>query len=204
MCSRNSLAQRLGVATELLRSMIDHKKVLVLALNGPGVGGGGVWFQGVADIVLAADNAYLQAPFSALGLVPEFGSATSFFHSIGTHRANDFLMFGRKLTAHELEQWGLVNRIFPKENFHQRVIEFLDEQLEINDGVSMMEAKRLQNLPLRRDRLLAVYDSLDALAERITDGAQKRRFEEKNKLLGCKYCQFPQYSSIGADGGCNL
>ena len=99
--------------------MIDHKKVLILALNGPGVGGGGAWFQGVADIVLAADDAYLQVPFSSLGLVPEFGSATSFFHSIGAHRANDFLMFGRKLTAKELEEWGMVNRIFPKQNFHR-------------------------------------------------------------------------------------
>ena len=33
----------------MLRSIIDHKKVFVLALNGPGVGGGGAWFQGVAD-----------------------------------------------------------------------------------------------------------------------------------------------------------
>jgi peroxisomal 3,2-trans-enoyl-CoA isomerase len=166
--------------------MIDHKKVLVLALNGPGVGGGAAWFQGVADIVLAAEGAWLQVPFSALGLVPEFGSATSFAQSIGSHRANDFLMFGRKLTVEELERWGLVNRIFPKDNFHGKVLEFLEEQLDVNDGKSMMEAKRLQNLPLRRDRMLAVYDAAEALSERIVEDAQKKRFEEKEKLLNGK------------------
>ena len=38
---------RYALAVEMLRSMIDHKKVLVLALNGPGVGGGAAWFPGV-------------------------------------------------------------------------------------------------------------------------------------------------------------
>lgn len=170
-------------AVELLRSMIDHTKVLVLALNGPAVGGGAAWFPGVSDIVLAAENAYLQVPFSALGLVPEFGSSTSFTHSIGVHRANDFLMFGRKLTAVELEQWGMVNRIFPVQGFHDRVIAFLEEQLSVNDGKSMMEMKRLQNLPLRRDRMLAVYDAAEALAERMVADAPRQRFIEKNRLM---------------------
>ena len=51
--------------------MIDHRKVLILALNGPAVGGGAAWFPGIADIVLASNTAWLQCPFSALGLVPE-------------------------------------------------------------------------------------------------------------------------------------
>lgn len=163
--------------------MIDHSKVLVLGLNGPAIGGGAAWFEGVADIILAADNAYLQVPFSALGLVPEFGSSTSFAHHIGVRRANDFLMFGRKLSVQEMEQWGLINRVFPVHGFHAKVIEFLEDQLSVNDGKSMMEAKRLQNLPLRRERMLAVYDAVDALAERYVEGVPRARFEEKNKLL---------------------
>lgn len=171
---------------ELLRSIIDHKKVFVLALNGPGVGGGAAWFEGVADIVLAAAGAYLQVPFSALGLVPEFGSAISFSQSMGVHRANDFLMFGRQVMVEELEQWGMVNRIFPVQGFHQSVVGFLTEQLAVNDGKSMMETKRLQNAPLRDARLIAVYNSMDALAERFVENAPIRRFEEKKKLLDCK------------------
>jgi peroxisomal 3,2-trans-enoyl-CoA isomerase len=174
----------------MLRSIIDHKKVFVLALNGPGVGGGGAWFEGVADIVLAAQGAYLQVPFNALGLVPENGSAISFSQSMGVHRANDFLMFGRKLTVEELEQMGMVNRIFPKEGFHQSVIKFLQEQLAVNDGKSMMETKRLQNAPLRDARLIAVYNSIDALAERFVEGTPMKRFEEKKKLLECELLVF--------------
>jgi len=177
---------RFGPALEMMRSLIDHKKVFVLALNGPGIGGGAAWFQGVADIVLAAKGGYLQVPFNALGLVPENGSAVSFAQHMGIHRANDFLMFGRKLTVEELEQWGLVNRIFEKEGFHEKVEGFLREQLSVNDGRSMVETKRLTNAPLRDGRMMAVYNSIDALAERFVVDAPKKRFEEKKRELDAK------------------
>lgn len=177
---------RFAPTLELLRSIIDHRKVFVLALNGPGVGGGAAWFEGVADIVLAAEGAYLQVPFNALGLVPELGSHVAFAQSMGVHRANDFLMFGRKMTVEELEKWGLVNRIFPAKDFHQSVVKFLEEQLAVNDGKSMMESKRLMNAPLRDSRIVAVYNSIEALSERFVDGAPFKRFEEKKKLLECK------------------
>ena len=168
---------------EILRSMIDHKKVLVLALNGPAVGGGAVWFQGCADIILAAQGGYLMVPFSSLGLVPENGSAPIFAQSMGVHRANEFLMFGKKVPFEDFQKWGLVNQIFSQENFHQQVEKYLQEQLEVNDGKSMMEAKRLQNAPLRASRILAVYDSVDALAERFVAGAPQGRFAKKKAEL---------------------
>lgn len=174
---------RLSPALEMLRSIIDHKKVFVLALNGPGVGGGAAWFTGVSDIVLASTSTYLQVPFSALGLVPENGSAINFAQSMGVHRANEFLMFGRQLTVQELEQWGMVNQIFPAEGFHDSVKKYLMKQLSVNDGKSMMETKRLQNAPLRDGRMLAVYNAVDALSERFVDGAPVQRFKEKKKLM---------------------
>jgi peroxisomal 3,2-trans-enoyl-CoA isomerase len=63
------------------------------------------------------------------------------------------------------------------------VEQYLNEQLKINDGKSMMEAKRLQNAPLRDSRILAVYNSVDALAERFVDGAPTRRFAAKKAEL---------------------
>lgn len=179
---------RFGYATELLRSMIDHKKVLILALNGPAVGGGAAWFPGIADIVIATSGAWLQCPFSALGLVPENGSALSFAQHMGIHRANDFLMFGRKLTAKELEAAGMYNYVWEEtgEKFQERVVGFLKGQLEVNDGKSMMEMKRLQNAPIRDQRMIAVVNAVDALAERFVEDAPKRRFEEKRKEMEAK------------------
>ncbi|KAF2997355.1 hypothetical protein E8E13_003872 [Curvularia kusanoi] len=179
------MLQRFGYAQELLRSMIDHRKVLILALNGPAVGGGAAWFPGIADIIIASSTAWLQCPFSALGLVPENGSALSFAQHIGIHRANDFLMFGRKLSAKELLDAGLYNYVWEEtgDKFQEKVVGFLQEQLEVNDGKSMCEMKRLQNEPIRDARLLAVVRAVDALAERFVEGAPKKRFEAKRKEL---------------------
>ncbi|KAF2738425.1 ClpP/crotonase [Polyplosphaeria fusca] len=180
--------QRFAYATELLRCMIDHHKVLVLALNGPAVGGGAAWFPGIADIVLASNTAWLQCPFSALALVPENGSAISFAQHMGIHRANDFLMFGRKLSAKECEEWGLYNRVYDcaGDQFQGEVLGFLEAQLEVNDGKSMMEMKRLQNAPIRDARMMAVVNAVDALAERFVEDAPKKRFEDKKRLLESK------------------
>ena len=173
------------LATELLRSMIDHKKVLILALNGPAVGGGAAWFPGIADIVLASSTAWLQCPFSALGLVPENGSALSFAQHMGIHRANDFLMFGRRLTAQELLDAGLYNYVWDAtgDEFQKKVVDFLEDQLKVNDGKSMIEMKRLQNAPIRDARMMAVVNSIDALAERFVEGAPMKRFEVKRREL---------------------
>ena len=159
--------------------MIDHKKVLVLAMNGPGVGAGASWFQGSSDIFLAAEGAWLQVTFSQLGLIPEMGSAINFAQSMGVHRANDVLMFGGKTTVEELHAAGMVNKIFPKENFHEQVHAYLKDMLSERSGASMMEMKRLQNRSTRDARVLALFEATNALAERFVDGEPSRRMAAK-------------------------
>jgi len=178
--------QEFAIGGELVRSMIDHKKVLILAMNGPGVGAGASWFQGVSDLFYAADDAWLQVTFSQLGLIPETGSAISWAQSMGAHRANEWLMFGGKATAQELHQMGLINQLFPKEGFHEKVHEHLQEILKDRSGKSMMEAKRLQNRDLSDRRKLALFEAQNALAERFVDGEPSVRMRAKMEELAAK------------------
>jgi Delta3-Delta2-enoyl-CoA isomerase len=140
----------------------------------------------IADILLASDSSWLQVPFSALALVPEFGSAINFSQSLGVHRANEFLMFGRKISAAEMEAWGLANQVFSASSFQQDVQKYLQDKLDVNDGKSMMEAKRLMNAPLRDGRMVAVQNAMDALAERFVEGAPYERFALKRKEMEAK------------------
>jgi peroxisomal 3,2-trans-enoyl-CoA isomerase len=128
-------------------------------------------------------GAYLQVPFNSLGLVPEFGAAHTFAQSIGVRRANDLLMFGRKCTVEELDSWGLINRVFPPQGFVDQVLAFLRGQLEVNDGGSMLETKRLTNGPLRAERMLGMFDAANALAERFVEGVPFERFARRNEAL---------------------
>lgn len=189
--------QEFAVGVELVRSMMDHKKVLVLALNGPGVGAGAAWFQGSCDLFYAAEGSWLQVTFSQLGLVPENASVVNWTQSMGVHRANDWLMFGGKATAEELKEMGLVNQIFAKENFHQKVHDYLKDMLKERSGSSMMEMKRLQNKSLRDQRILSLFEAWHALSEKFVEGEPMRRMAEKvNELAGELSLLRPPYQSV--------
>jgi peroxisomal 3,2-trans-enoyl-CoA isomerase len=163
--------------------LIDHKKVVVLAMNGPGVGAGAAWFQGSSDLFYAAEGTWLQVTFSQLGLIPENGSAINWAQHMGVHRANDWLMFGGKATVEELKEMGLVNKIFPKENFHAEVHGYLKEMLRERDGKSMMEMKRLQNKGTRDARILALFEAWNGLSERFVEGEPQKRMGAKMQEL---------------------
>ncbi|KJX98562.1 unnamed protein product [Zymoseptoria tritici ST99CH_1A5] len=179
-------AERFAVGMELVRSIIDHKKVVVLAMNGHGVGAGAAWFQGSSDLFYAAEGTWLQVTFSQLGLIPENGSAVNWAQHMGVHRANDWLMFGGKATVEELKEMGLVNKIFPKENFHAEVHAYLKEMLRERDGNSLMEMKRLQNKSTRDARILGLFEAWQALSEKFVAGEPQKRMGAKMQELADK------------------
>lgn len=115
--------------------------------------------------------------------MPENGAARTFAQSIGVHRANDIFIYGKKVTAPELQQWGMVSEIFPTATFLSNVKSFLERQLEVNDAKSMMITKQLQNAPLRTERMVALYDAVDALHEKIVTGDVLQRFLTKIQEL---------------------
>ncbi|EME44686.1 hypothetical protein DOTSEDRAFT_88755 [Dothistroma septosporum NZE10] len=179
-------AQRMAVGMELVRSLIDHKKVLVLALNGPGVGAGAAWFQGSSDLFYAAEGAWLQVTFSQMGLVPENGSAHNWAEHMGVHRANEWLMLGGKASVEELKQIGMVNKIFPKEGFHDAVHQYLKDMLKERSGRSMIVMKELQNKRTRDARILSLFEAYNALAERFVEGEPMVRMKAKMQELADK------------------
>ena len=177
--------------------MIEHNKVLVLAMNGPGVGAGAAWFQGVADLMYMAEDAWLQVTFSQLGLVPENGSAGGFAQHVGVRRANELLMLGKRVGARELEVMGLCNGVFPTEGFEGAVNSYLGGLLRERDGASMMEMKRLQNARSRDGRLLALFESWQALAERFVEGEPLRRMGEKMEELAGECISLAELMMLG-------
>lgn len=101
-----------GLSWALLigKAMIEHKKLLVFALNGPAIGVAASWL-GLADLVLASDSAYLQIPFSALGLIPEVGTGVSFTQIMGPRIATEVLLLGRKLSVDDMLKYNFVNQV---------------------------------------------------------------------------------------------
>jgi len=116
-------------AAELLHgyvgSFIDFPLPLVAAVNGPAVGIP-VTTLGLCDFVFASHNATMATPFTRLGQSPEACSSMVFPDIMGSARANELLLEGRKITASEAREWGLVNSVFDMADFKASVAERVD------------------------------------------------------------------------------
>ncbi|XP_038076462.1 enoyl-CoA delta isomerase 2-like isoform X2 [Patiria miniata] len=101
-------------------AFIDFPKPLVAAVNGPAVGIP-VTSLALCDVVYATDRATFHTPFSSLGQSPEACSSYLFPQIMGQAKANEVLLFGRKLTAQEAYDRGLVTEVFPDATFQQEI-----------------------------------------------------------------------------------
>lgn len=108
------------VLREFVNTFIDFPKPLVAVVNGPAVGIS-VTLLGLFDAVYASDRATFHTPFSQLGQSPEACSSYTFPKMMGSAKATEMLLFGKKLTAREAWAQGLVTEVFPESTFETEV-----------------------------------------------------------------------------------
>jgi 2-(1,2-epoxy-1,2-dihydrophenyl)acetyl-CoA isomerase len=95
-------------------------KIVIGAINGP-VSGVAFGLVLSTDIRFAAKEATLHAGTTLIGLAPN-GSATYFLpRLVGTARAAEILITGKKITAEEAEKIGLINKVAPKNSLLKEV-----------------------------------------------------------------------------------
>ncbi|MBN6051461.1 enoyl-CoA hydratase/isomerase family protein [Nonomuraea sp. RK-328] len=85
----------------------------IAAVNGPAVGAG-LCLALACDLVYAADDARLLAPFTSLGLHPGMAATYLLPARAGVGLAREMLLTGRAISGREAEIKGLVNRSFPR------------------------------------------------------------------------------------------
>ena len=98
------------VALDFVRVLASFDKPLIAAVAGVAIGIGTTLLLH-CDIVIAAETAYFQLPFTQLGLCPEAGSSLLLANRIGHNRAFELLVLGKKFTAKQASQYGLVNQV---------------------------------------------------------------------------------------------
>jgi enoyl-CoA hydratase/carnithine racemase len=105
-------------------------KPVIAAVQGFALGGG---FELVlaCDLVVAAENARFGLPEPKLGLAPGGGGTQRLPRIVGKTRALELLLSGRVLTAAEAFEWGIVNRVVPKE-------ELLDAATELAGAITAL------------------------------------------------------------------
>jgi 2-(1,2-epoxy-1,2-dihydrophenyl)acetyl-CoA isomerase len=100
-------------------------KPVIAAVNGPAAGIG-LSLALACDLVIAKESAFFQLAFVNIGLVPDGGSSLFVPSRVGFTRAAELAMLGERLDARKALDWGLINQVWPDEEFTARADELLD------------------------------------------------------------------------------
>jgi 2-(1,2-epoxy-1,2-dihydrophenyl)acetyl-CoA isomerase len=100
-------------------------KPVIAAVNGPAAGIG-LSLALACDLVVAAESAFFQLAFVNIGLVPDGGSSVLVPARVGFTRAAELALLGERLGARTALDWGLINRVWPDEEFASRADDLLD------------------------------------------------------------------------------
>src|ERR1700730_8004266 len=95
------------------------EKPVIAAVNGAAAGAG-LSLALACDVRIAGDEAKFVPAFVGIGLVPDTGGTWLARRLLGAARAFEWLTTGRRLTAAEALQWGLVSPGVPAEELAAR------------------------------------------------------------------------------------
>lgn len=118
-------AMRLG---DLLLLMRRHPHPIVAAVQGRALAGG-CGLATACDLILASESAELGYPEVRLGFVPAMVMAI-LRQKVGEGTAFEMVSLGRRISAREAHRMGLVNQVFPPEEFESGVQALLKELAE--------------------------------------------------------------------------
>lgn len=100
----------------LVEVIYNCKKPVVSLVNGPAVGAGAMLAL-ICDICLAKESSYFSQAFVNIGLIPDTGGTFWLPKLLGRQQANYLAFTGKKLSAVEAKQMGLIADVFENENF---------------------------------------------------------------------------------------
>lgn len=146
-----------------LNRLATLTKPLIAAVQGAAVGIG-LTLLLHCDLVFAAEDIRLSAPFGRLGLVPELGSSQLLPALIGHRRAMEIFLLGKVIKANEALAYGLVNAIVPIAQLYE---------------IALDAARTLAELPVE-----AVYET-KRLTRRPSEALSKRIEEECKVFMQC-------------------
>ncbi|KAI8943318.1 hypothetical protein NX059_001338 [Plenodomus lindquistii] len=146
---------------QLNKTLIECKKILIAAVNGPAAGYG-VSSLALFDLVYSVPDAYFFTPFVKWGMAPEGSSSYAFARIMGYQKAAALCLLGERLTADELDKLGLITKILPKDGFQKNVLEIASRLARSPQG-SLRASKALMKQPV----LQALLDANDRECEII-------------------------------------
>lgn len=126
-------------------------KPVIAALNGLAIGGG-FEIAMSCDLIIAADHVQFGLPELPLGIVPDAGALQRLPRLIPRNIAMEMFLLGRRMSAAEAAQFGLVNKVVPKADLMSTARAWAD-QIAASAPLAMQAVKEveraIQAMPLQ-------------------------------------------------------
>jgi enoyl-CoA hydratase len=145
---------------------LEALAVPVIAVAHGGVMGAGVEICTVCDFVVATPDAFFGTPEAQRGTI---GATQRLGRIIGKHLAKDMMFTGRRLTAAEAREAGLVARVVEAARLEQTLAE-IAQAIAAAPAAAIALAKRSINRNVELDRKGALEVEIAAIDEQLASG----------------------------------
>lgn len=150
----DAVRHRMRTSYAWVRLLLEGDTPVIAAVNGAAAGAG-FSLALLCDIVLMADDAYVQPSFPAIGAVPDLGLALTLPRAIGMARARALLLTNRRVGAPEAVAMGLAAKQCPAS-------ELMDQALAMAQSLA---AGPRRSLGLTKRLLNQAFGPLDGFLE---------------------------------------
>ncbi len=135
------------------------RKPMIAAINGACAGIGLVQAL-CCDIRFAVEGVTMTTAFVRRGLAAEFGVSWLLVRAIGTTRATELLLSGRRFTSDEAVQMGLISRVVAREELMPLVMNYAREMAVNCSPLAMATIKEQLSRDWERPHRLAEGEAL--------------------------------------------
>lgn len=140
---------RMRMAREAMWSIMECRKPVIAAINGPAMGAG-FGLAAVCDILVASDNAFMNLPEIDVGLM---GGVRHTMRHFPVSLRNRMVLTGYRVSAAELYRYGIVEAALPQDELMPYCLEIARNIAAkspvavayAKEGISMLESLTLRD-----------------------------------------------------------
>jgi cyclohexa-1,5-dienecarbonyl-CoA hydratase len=145
--TREKVPEMLEIVHGVIRKLLSLPQVTIAAIRGVCLGGG-CELATSCDFIVASEDSSFATPEIHVGCYPPVALAR-FSNLIGYHRTAEMILTGRRYSAQEALDLGLINRVFAEDQFDNGLTSLLEELLSKSGAVMRIALKGLRELSLR-------------------------------------------------------
>ncbi|KAI3402315.1 ECI1 [Candida oxycetoniae] len=135
--------------TYLVQTILNHKKVLAVAMNGFAIGLSAAMVA-LCDLIYVHDlsKTFLLAPFTNIGIVAEGGTSVTLLNRLGWSKSAEALLLSKRITGSDMLRTGMINKDYggkfsTTNEFNETVLKELLDAIENLHPDSILQNKQL-------------------------------------------------------------